>query len=58
MRMAHARAHDVADMTTQPGDDMPITADPDPEPRPEPDEPDGDVDDLPRPAHLAGGHTL
>ena len=37
---------------------MPITADPDPEPRPEPDEPDGDVDDLPRPAHLADGHTL
>ncbi len=56
MRMAHARAHDVADMTTQPGDDMPITADPDPEPEPE--QPEGDVDDLPRPVHLAGGHTL
>ena len=38
---------------------MPITADPDPEPGPEsPSEPDGDVDDLPRPAHLADGHTL
>lgn len=56
MRMAHARAHDVADMTTQPADDMPITADPDPEPEPE--QPEGDVDDLPRPVHLAGGHTL
>ena len=37
---------------------MPITADPDPEPEPETEKPEGDVDDLPRPAHLAGGHTL
>jgi hypothetical protein len=49
--MAHARAHDVGVMTTQPGDAMPTTADPDPKPEPEPDEPEGDVDDLPRPAH-------
>ena len=52
MRMAHARAHDVAVMTTQPGDAMP-SADPDPQPEPETEEPEGDVDDLPRPAHLS-----
>jgi hypothetical protein len=50
MRIAHARAHDVAEMTTQPGDDMP-TDDPDPQPEPETEEPEGDLDDLPRPAH-------
>lgn len=37
---------------------MPITADPTPEPEPETEKPDGDVDDLPRPAEVAGGHTL
>jgi hypothetical protein len=49
--MAHARAHDVGLMTTQPGDAMPSTADPDPQPEPDPEteEPEGDVDDLPRP---------
>jgi hypothetical protein len=33
---------------------MPSPADPDPQPEPdtEPEEPEGDVDDLPRPAHL------
>lgn len=35
---------------------MPITADPTPEPETE--EPEGDVDDLPRPAHVADGYTL
>jgi hypothetical protein len=58
MRTAHARAHDVAVMTTEGGDAMPITADPTPEPEPETEKPEGDVDDLPRPTHLAGGHTL
>jgi hypothetical protein len=62
--MAHARAHDVAVMTTQPGDGMPTPADPDPQAEPETEEPEGDVDDLPRPAHLPrpseadGGRTL
>jgi hypothetical protein len=61
--MAHARAHDVADMSTRPGDDMPST-DPDPQPEPDTEEPEGDLDDLPRPAHLHrpsgadGGRTL
>jgi hypothetical protein len=53
MRIAHTRAHDVAVMTTRPGDAMPPTTDPDPQPEPEteePEEPEGDVDDLPRPA--------
>ena len=50
MRMAHTRAHDVAVMSTQPGDDMP-SSDPDPQPEPETEEPEGDLDDLPRPAH-------
>jgi hypothetical protein len=49
--MAHARAHDVAVMPTQPGADMPST-DPDPQPEPETEEPEGDLDDLPRPAQL------
>ena len=50
MRIAHARAHDVAVMTSRPGDAMPSTADPDPQPEPETEEPEGDLDDLPRPA--------
>jgi hypothetical protein len=58
MRKAHARAHDVADMTTRRGGAMLITADPTPEPEPETEKPEGDVDDLPRPAHVAGRHTL
>jgi hypothetical protein len=45
-------------MTTERGDTMPITPDPAPEPEPETEKPEGDVDDLPRPAHRAGGHTL
>jgi hypothetical protein len=58
MRIAHTRAHDVADMNIQPGDDMPIPADPEPPPEPDTEKPEGDVDDLPRPVDLAGGPTL
>ncbi len=37
---------------------MSTTADPDPQPEPDTDEPEGDVDDFPRPSHVAGGRTL
>ena len=39
MRIAHARAHDVGVVTTQPGAAMPTT--PDPQPEPETEEPEG-----------------
>jgi hypothetical protein len=48
--MAHVRAHDVAAMTTRPGDAMSSTENREPEPETEDEEPEGDVDDLPRPA--------